>query len=76
MCYFLYFFLFCFCQVGNLVRKLDDIATSRGESTTPEDLNEITDTKPQKDSNLAEPATQKVFIALSYNHLSSNMYYL
>lgn len=68
---------FCvfFCQVGYLARKLDDIAASRGESTTPEDLNETTDIspKPQKESGLVESATHKVFIALCHNRLSSNM---
>lgn len=43
------------------MRKLDDIATSRSESTTPEDLNEVPEsTAKTENENLEEPVKKKV----------------
>lgn len=49
-----------FYQVGNLVKKLDEITTSRGESTTPEDLNEIVEEKAEDEGVLDDSASNKV----------------
>lgn len=52
--------------MGNLVRKLDDVARSRGESTTPEDLNEVseTTTKIENESLLNNSSAKKVLLEI------------